>query len=126
VIHVGAVVVLGPPPGDVFRSVSRGELLPRLVAELDWADANASPSYRVLAACRAQRVLADGRICSKRAAAEWALEHGGAPRLVETVLAHHIAATSPTDLDPAAVAAFVAGVRARLRAEVDGTSRSHE
>jgi hypothetical protein len=35
---------------------------------------------------------------------------------VAEVLAHHIAATSPTGLDPAAVAAFTADVRARLRA----------
>jgi hypothetical protein len=69
-------------------------------------------------------VLADGRICSKRAAAEWAVARGGTPPLVATVLAHHIAATTPAGLDPAAVAAFIATVRAQLRAEVDGTSRS--
>lgn len=95
--------------------MSRAEILARLVAELHWADAHASPSYRVLTACRASRVLADGQICSKRAAAEWVLDRDGSP-LVAEVLAHHIAATSPTGLDPAAVAAFTAVVRARLRA----------
>ena len=120
-IRAGGVVVLGPPPGDVFRDVTRAELLPRLVAELDWADANASPSYRVLTACRALRVLADGRLCSKRAAAEWVLERGDSPPLVATVLHHHVAATSPTDLDPAAVAAFIADVRAQLQAQAGGT-----
>jgi hypothetical protein len=123
-IQAGGVVVLGPPPGEVFREVARGELLPRLMAELDWADANASVSYRVLTACRALRVLAEGRLCSKRAAAEWVLERGDSPPLVATVLHHHIAATTPTGLDPKAVAAFTAGVRAHLETEVDGTPRS--
>lgn len=108
--------VLGPPPSEVFRAVPRGELLPRLSAELDWADANASPSYRVLAACRAWRFLAEGRICSKRAAAEWALERGAPRPLVATVLAHHLAATAVGDLDETGVAAFIAAVRARLAA----------
>ncbi|MEP6641117.1 MAG: aminoglycoside adenylyltransferase domain-containing protein [Gaiellales bacterium] len=123
-IRAGGVVVLGPPPHDVFRDVARGELLPRLVAELDWADANPSVSYRVLTACRVLRVLAEGRMCSKRAAAEWVLERGDSPALVATVLHHHIAATTPTGLDPKAVAAFTAGVRAHLQTAVDGDPRS--
>jgi hypothetical protein len=110
------VAVLGPPPSEVFRAVPRGELLPRLSAELDWADANASPSYRVLAACRAWRLLDDDQICSKRAAAEWALERGAPRPLVATVLAHHLAATAAGDLDETGVAAFTAAVRARLAA----------
>jgi hypothetical protein len=115
VVRACGVAVSGPPPRDVFRDVSRAEILVRLVAELHWADAHASPSYRVLTACRASRVLGDGQICSKKAAAEWVLDRDGSP-LVAEVLAHHIAATSPTGLDPAAVAAFTADVRARLRA----------
>jgi Domain of unknown function (DUF4111) len=78
----------------------------------------------VLGACRALRVLADGRIGSKRAAAEWAIARGDTPPPVASVLAHHIAATSPAGLDPATVAAFVATVRAQLRAEADYTSRT--
>jgi hypothetical protein len=108
------VAVLGPPPSEVFRAVARGELLPRLSAELDWADANASPSYRVLAACRAWRLLDDDQICSKRAAAEWALEHGAPPALVAQVLADHIAARKSRP-DPTAVARFTASVRRRVR-----------
>jgi hypothetical protein len=123
-IVAGGTVVLGPPPAEVFRQVTRAELIPRLVAELDWADANASPSYRVLTACRALRVLADGQLCSKRTAAEWVLERGGSPPLVATVLHHHVAATSPKDLDPAAVAAFTTGVRTHLRTEGGGTPPS--
>jgi hypothetical protein len=123
-IRAEGVVVLGPPPGEVFRNVTSAELLPRLVAELDWAEANASVSYRVLTACRALRVLAEGRLCSKRAAAEWVLERDDSQRLVATVLHHHIAATTPTGLDPKAVAAFTARVRARLQTEADGTPRS--
>jgi Domain of unknown function (DUF4111) len=120
------VVVLGPKPEAVFRDVPRDEILGRLVAELDWADANASPSYRVLTACRALRVLEEGRICSKRAAAEWALDRGEAPALMAAVLAHHIAATSPTGLDAAAVSAFTADVRERLQAAVESASRPPE
>ena len=116
VVRACGVTVLGPPPSEVFRAVPRRELLPRLSAELDWADANASPSYRVLAACRAWRLLDDDRICSKRAAAEWALEHGAPRDLVATVLDHHIAATAPADVDPGAVSDLVAAVRARLAA----------
>jgi Domain of unknown function (DUF4111)/Nucleotidyltransferase domain len=123
-IRAGGLVMLGPAPSGVFREVTRGELLPRLAAELDWADAHASPSYRVLIACRALRVLADGRICSKREAAEWVLERGGSPPLVGAVLHHHTAATSPAGLEPASVAAFIATVRARLQAEAGGASRS--
>jgi hypothetical protein len=123
-VRAGGVVVLGPPPGDVLREVGRDELLPRLAAELDWADANASSSYRVLTACRALRVLAEGRLCSKREAAEWVLERGDSPPLVAAVLHHHIAATSPAGLEPASVAAFVASVRAQLQAQARGASRS--
>jgi hypothetical protein len=123
-VRASGVVMLGPAPSDVFREVGRDELLPRLAAELDWADANASPSYRVLTACRALRVLAEGRLCSKREAAEWVLERGDSPPLVAAVLRHHIAATSPAGLEPAAVAAFVATVREDLRAEAGGASRS--
>jgi Domain of unknown function (DUF4111) len=126
VIRASGVVVLGPPPGEMFRGVSRNELLPRLVTELDWADANASPSYRVLGACRAWRMVADGRICSKRAAAEWAVARGDSPPIVATVLAHHIAAAPTADIDPVAVAAFIATVRGKLQAEADGASRSPE
>jgi streptomycin 3"-adenylyltransferase len=122
-IRTGGVIVLGPPPSEVFREVTRTELLPRLADELDWADANASPSYRVLTACRVLRVLADGRLCSKRAAAEWLLERGGSPPLVAATLHHHIAVTSPADLDPAAVAAFTSDVRGQLQTEVGGTPR---
>jgi hypothetical protein len=119
VVRACGVAVLGPPPSEVFRTVPRSELLPRLSAELDWADANASPSYRVLAACRAWRLLDDDRICSKRAAAEWALDHGAPRDLVATVLDHHIAATAPADVDPAAVCDLVAAVRARLAAAAE-------
>ena len=52
------------------------------------------------------------------------LERGDSPPLVAAVLRHHIAATSPAGLEPAAVAAFVATVRARLQAEAGGASRS--
>jgi Domain of unknown function (DUF4111)/Nucleotidyltransferase domain len=123
VVRACGVVVLGPKPDEVFRDVPRDELLERLVSELDWADANASPSYRVLAACRALHVLEEGRICSKRTAAEWALARGEAPALVAAVLTHHVAATAATGLDAAAVAAFTADVRTRLRDAVAGASR---
>jgi hypothetical protein len=116
VARICGVAVLGPPPSEMFRAVPRGELLPRLSAELDWADANASQSYRVLCACRAWRFVDEGRICSKRAAAEWALQRGAPRSLVATVLAHHLAATAAGDLDETGVAAFIAAVRARLDA----------
>lgn len=125
VVRACGVVVLGPPPDVVFRDVPRAEYLERLIAELDWADANASQSYRVLGACRALRFAEEGRICSKRAAAEWALERGEASALVGAVLAHHLAATSPTGLDATAVAAFTADVRMRLQAAA-GASRPPE
>jgi hypothetical protein len=125
-VRASGVVIFGPAPSDVFREVGRDELLPRLAAELDWADAHASSSYRVLTACRALRVLAEGRLCSKREAAEWVLERGDSPPLVAAVLHHHIAATSPAGLEPAAVAAFIATVRAQLQAQAGGASRSRE
>jgi Domain of unknown function (DUF4111)/Nucleotidyltransferase domain len=123
-IRASGVVMVGPAPSDVLREVGRDELLPRLAAELDWADANASSSYRALTACRALRVLADGRLCSKREAAEWVLERGDSPPLVAAVLRHHIAATSAAGLEPASVAEFIATVRAQLQAEAGGASRS--
>jgi streptomycin 3"-adenylyltransferase len=107
--------VAGPPPAALFRAVDRRELLPRLAAEIDWAEAHASPAYRVLGACRASRLLDDDVICSKRAAAEWVLAQGPGP-VVSAALAHHLAATASDDLDAAAVARFTAAVRSRLAA----------
>jgi hypothetical protein len=105
--------VAGPPPTALFRAVDRRELLPRLVGEIDWAEAHASPAYRVLGACRAWRLLNDDVISSKRAAAEWVVAQGPAP-VVGAALAHHLAATASDDLDTTAVARFTASVRDRL------------
>jgi hypothetical protein len=115
VVRARGVTVVGPPPHDVLREVPRGEILAMLAAQLDWADANASPSYRVLTACRALCFFAEGRICSKREAAEWALERGESAALLTEVMAHHDAATSPIGLDPEIVAAYISTVRVGLR-----------
>jgi Aminoglycoside adenylyltransferase, C-terminal domain len=108
----------GPPPAEVFRAVARAEMLDRIAAELAWAGEHASQSYRVLGACRAWRYLEEGEIGSKRAAARWALDRRDAGPLVATVLRHHLAATPPDALDPAAVAAFCDAIAGRLGAEL--------
>jgi streptomycin 3"-adenylyltransferase len=112
------ISVAGPAPAALFRAVGRRELLARLAAEIGWAEAHASPAYRVLGACRAQRVLDEDIICSKRAAAEWMLARDPAA-VVTAALAHHLAANASDDLDAAAVARFTEAVRDRLTAACD-------
>ncbi|HEY2868623.1 MAG TPA: aminoglycoside adenylyltransferase domain-containing protein [Gaiellales bacterium] len=111
-VRAASVAIAGPPAHDVFRDVSRTELVGYAAGELDWAVGNASPSTQVLTACRAWALSADGRLRSKRDAAEWALHHG-APAVIAEVLADH-RATRESHPDADAVAAFVASVRSRL------------
>ena len=107
------LAVAGPPAADVFRAVGRAELLALAHAELAWAAANASPGTQVLTACRAWCLAEEGRVRSKRDAAEWAITHSAPRRLVTEVLADHIAAR-PSRPDRAAVAAFTAAVLKRV------------
>jgi Domain of unknown function (DUF4111) len=113
VVRQAGLTVWGPPPADVVREVPRPEQIRLVGDELDWTVANASPSARVLTACRAWALDADGRFRSKRDAAEWALRRG-APPVVAEVLADHRKARESAP-DPQAVAAFVASVRTRLQ-----------
>ncbi|HXD69390.1 MAG TPA: aminoglycoside adenylyltransferase domain-containing protein [Gaiellales bacterium] len=113
VVRADGVAIAGPAADDVFREVPRAELLGLVADELDWTAGNASPSTRVLTACRAWALSVDGRFRSKRDAAEWALGQG-APALVAEVLADHRAARE-SHPDTEAVAAFVAAVRTRLQ-----------
>ncbi len=112
-VRAAGAAVFGPEPSALLRDMPAGELVALTAAEVEWAVTNAGASTQVLTACRAWRLATDGRVCSKRQAAEWALAHGAPHDVVAPVLAAHLAAVTPS-VDPCAVAAFIASVQARL------------
>jgi hypothetical protein len=107
------IALLGPPAREVFAPVARGPLLEVLAKSLRWWRANqpASPDA-VLNACRSLRYAATAAWASKRAAGEWAAEHGCDVELVRQALA---ARGTGASLDPVRVRRFLAAVGERLR-----------
>jgi predicted nucleotidyltransferase len=106
----------GPLPGVVFARPARPILLRSLARDLRWALDHASPSYRVLNACRAWRFVEEGVLCSKTSGAEWALGRAeGLAPTIEAALRHRGGLTdnhpSPEVADP-----FVRGILAACRA----------
>jgi streptomycin 3"-adenylyltransferase len=79
VCREAGIVLAGVAPQQVIGPVQRRAILGYLADELGWGLANAPESYAVLNACRAFVYLADGRIVSKVAGGELALDRGFGP-----------------------------------------------
>ena len=84
VCRAAGVAVFGPPASEVIGPIARAAILEYLADELDWGLANASESYAVLNACRAEVYLTDGVIVSKLAGGRTALDRGSGPAGVIT------------------------------------------
>jgi Domain of unknown function (DUF4111) len=110
------LAVVGPPPEEVFAEPPRGWLLEQAAAELRWALRHGSFAYRVLNACRAWRLAADGVLGSKLDGGRWARRRLADPSLVDAALAAQqgLAPMPTAGADLAAADRFVAGVLARL------------
>jgi Domain of unknown function (DUF4111) len=108
----------GPPPDEVFGEAPAALLDAAFAGELRWGAANASPTYRVLNACRAWRFAAEGALVSKIAGGEWALGRGEGDEAIRAALAHQRGGPART-IDPA----LVAGIEARATAELRTASR---
>jgi Domain of unknown function (DUF4111)/Nucleotidyltransferase domain len=109
-----AVALLGPPAREVFPEVPRELLLVAARRELDWALANATPSYQVLNAARAWRMVEEGVVCSKTDAAEWARARVADAAVLDAALRHR-REMSDEQPDTGRAAAFVEEAKARLR-----------
>jgi hypothetical protein len=115
VCRAAGLAVLGPPPSELIGPIGRAAILAYLAGELDWGLANASESYAVLNACRAQVYLADHAIVSKLAGGQTALRRGTGPAGVITRALAQRHGEQP-DQPPAPDATeFVRGVARRLR-----------
>ncbi len=116
VCRQAAITLLGPPARRVIGPVPRPAILSYLADELDWGLANAPENYSVLNACRALQYLVNGRIVSKIAGGESALERGDGPAaLVRRALDQQEAVAPERPPGPEAIA-FVRAVAARLTA----------
>jgi hypothetical protein len=116
VCRQAAITLLGPPPQQVIGPVPRPLILSYLAGELDWGLANATENYAVLNACRALEYLLSGRIVSKIAGGESALERGDGPAaLVRHALDQQRALAPERPPGPEAIA-FVRSVAGRLAA----------
>ena len=108
----------GPPPAEVFGEAPPALLDAAFVGELRWGAAHASPSYRVLNACRAWRFAAARELVSKVDGGEWALGRGEGDEAIRAALAHQRGEPARA-IDPA----LVAGLEARATAELGAASR---
>jgi streptomycin 3"-adenylyltransferase len=108
----------GPRPADVFAPAPAALLDAAFAGELRWGAEHASPSYRVLNACRAWRFAAGRELVSKVAGGEWALGGGEGDEAIRAALAHQRGGPArPIDL------ALVTGIEARATAELGAASR---
>jgi hypothetical protein len=115
VCREAGLAVLGPPPSELIGSIGRAAILAYLADELDWGLANASESYAVLNACRAQVYLADGAIVSKLAGGEAALDRGSGPAGVITRALAQRRGEQPDQPAAPDASEFVRRVGAQLR-----------
>lgn len=99
------IVLSGPPPTEVFGSLTQRLLLTLLLDSIRWhATEPARADDAVLNACRAWRYAIEGVWSSKPAGGAWALARPGASQLVaEALRARH----GKARLDPTAVDAFL-------------------
>lgn len=95
VAHRFGVVIVGPPPGQVFADVTRDALLVAMRDSMRWHRAHEGATlYSVLNACRAWRFATEDVMGSKLEGAEWAKARWHDPRLIDSavVLRHGVAA----------------------------------
>ena len=76
----------GPDPRTVFGPIPESVIADQLVTELRWAVDHAGAPYAILNACRALRYRDERMLCSKTAAANWALLQDLQPALVRGAL----------------------------------------
>jgi hypothetical protein len=116
VCRASGLAVAGPPPEEVFAEPPREWLLEQVAAELRWALRHGSFAYRVLNACRAWRLAADGVVCSKLDGGRWARRRLADPSMVDAALAAQqgLAPMPEAAADLAGADRFVASVLARL------------
>jgi Domain of unknown function (DUF4111) len=109
------VAVSGPPPAEVFAEPPRAWLQEQAAEELRWTVRHGSFADRVLTACRAWRLLAEGELCSKLDGGEWARGRVD-PALVDAALAAQrgLAPVPDAAADLAAADRFVAAVLDRF------------
>jgi hypothetical protein len=117
VCRAAGVTLTGPPPQAAIGAVARALILSYLADELGWGLANASESYAVLNACRAQVYLRHGEIVGKVAGGLAVLDDGSGPaEVVQRAVDQQRARAPERPAGPDAVA-FVQRVAAALKAE---------
>jgi hypothetical protein len=107
------VAICGPPPAEVFATVSRRKLLDAMVESMRWhREHEKATLYSVLNASRAWRFAADNVMGSKLEGAAWARERWSSPWVIDAAvdLRHGRVAT----LDAAEVDALLDHVEAAL------------
>jgi hypothetical protein len=105
--------LFGPAPQALIGPVAEADLRAALIESLQWhREHEPTSANAVLNACRSWRYAAEGTWSSKPDGGRWALDRGADAVLVREALASHAGATG--ELDPAAVATFLAEVAAAL------------
>ena len=119
VCREAGMTVHGAPARELIGPVPRGVVLRYLAGELDWGLAHGTESYAVLNACRALEFLDGGRVISKIAGGEAALERAsGLAELVRRALDQQRAVIPARPPGPEATG-FVREIRARLVSAAD-------
>jgi hypothetical protein len=118
VCRAHARTLAGRPPAAVFAEAPAALLDAAFADELRWGAANASPTYRVLNACRAWRFAAARELVSKVDGGEWALGRGEGDDAIRAALAHQRGGPARS-IDPA----LVAGIEARATVELGAAAR---
>ena len=111
------IALSGPPPAEVFGSLTERLLLPLLLDSIRWhSTGSVRGDDAVLNACRAWRYASEGVWSSKPAAGAWALAQPGASRLIALALqARH----GNARLDPTAVGFFLGTVATKIEKIAD-------
>ena len=89
IVRTAGVVLVGPPPSDLFAPIPHALLLPVVREALAWhrTPGNCGDDDTVLNACRSLRWLREDVWSSKSDAGAWALEHVNDRELVAAALA---------------------------------------
>lgn len=102
VTRAAGVALLGPPAVEVVGLIPRSTVLAAMAEELSWGLQHASMHYTLLNACRAVAYAVDGRLISKLAGGQWALQRQTGPvERIERALAAQVGTRPAVPLDVA-------------------------
>lgn len=111
------LVLVGPPPGEVFPRVPPADYRASILADVPFAQGLAAenPVYTVLSLCRVYAYLVDGLITSKESGGRWALDTLPQERRAVVAAALVLYRGEPAQLDAAAVQAWADWMAGRIR-----------